>query len=118
MAYCPESNFHQMNKTYRLQSVGKNIYKCPCGCEFRWENEYTWEIIKHSPVMQSQIIERLEKIKDKSAYTRDGIINMIVTFVLTVIIAMIVGDAFGWKLGVAAGLALFILSPQKEFYSV
>jgi len=45
MAHCPESNFHQLGRTYQIQSLGANLFRCSCGCDFRWESEFIWEVL-------------------------------------------------------------------------
>jgi len=40
---CPSRNFHR--KGEQVHHTGGNVYRCSCGCRFRWESEFQWRIL-------------------------------------------------------------------------
>ncbi len=45
MVKCPESNFHSLNKIEHIKPLKANFYECTCGCIFKWETPYKWQIL-------------------------------------------------------------------------
>jgi hypothetical protein len=44
---CPERNDHRpMNRRFQFRAIGLDQYRCECGCEFRWESQFVWEVLR------------------------------------------------------------------------
>lgn len=60
---CPARAFHVRRETVKV--VDGNRYICSCGCEFEWDNDFSWRVLKQNRL--GNLVDAVSELAESKA---------------------------------------------------